>query len=378
MSRFNNRDVETGWLVVYNVAHQEQQRLEEQNLCGVIWRGINNIYTVKSDSQTYTCRIKGKQLPGVVGEYNPLAVGDLVLFTAAGIHSEGQIVQRLPRRNSFQRWNVKGECNQTVVANMDLVICVCSAESPPFRPRFIDRVIACSRGIEVMIVMNKSDILLTEDEYERFHLFSELGYQTMAVSAKTGENVQQLIDKLQGKTVAFVGQSGVGKSTLINRMLGSASNQRTGEVSAKFNRGRHTTNHSIMLEGPGFTAVDTPGVREILVPHGDPHLIADSFPEFREPSHLCEFAGCLHSEEPGCMVKELAEEGLIHPDRYESYLRMLASLDERVPQWQMDSMQANGKTVTTSKSGKFQRKNKLHDSRDGVGKTVQDHVEEDS
>jgi ribosome biogenesis GTPase len=261
---------------------------------------------------------------------------------------------------------------------MDLVVCVCSAETPPFRPRFIDRVIACARGVDVMIVMNKCDILLTEDEHERFRLFSDLGYRTMAVSAKTGENMDLLSQTLAGSTVAFVGQSGVGKSTLINRLLGSDGKQRIGEVSQKFNRGRHTTNHSLMLDGPGFVVVDTPGVREILVPHGDPHMIADSFPEFRAVANLCEYDGCLHDQEPGCKVKELVEDGNIHFDRYESYLRMLASLDERVPQWLSESYLESGKAVTTSKSGKFQRKNKLMDSRDGVGWTVMDHVEEDS
>ena len=344
---------------------------------GVICRGINNIYTVRSGESTYQCRIKGKQLPDVQGEYNPLAVGDRVSFITHG-SSDGSITARLPRLNSFQRWNVKGECNQTVVANMDLIVCVCSADTPPFRPRFIDRVMACARGVEVMLVLNKCDILLTEDEYERFHLFEELGYRIMAVSAQTGENLDVLVQALQGLTVAFVGQSGVGKSTLINRMLDGQANQRTGEVSQKFNRGRHTTNHSLLLDGPGFTVVDTPGVREILVPHGDPHLIAESFPEFRAVASQCEYDGCLHDQEPGCKVKELVEEGLIHYDRYESYLRMLASLEERVPQWQTENYKASGKAVTTSKSGKFHRKNKLMNSRDGVGKTVRDHVEEDS
>ncbi len=351
--------------------------MEEHLMDGVICRGINNIYTVRSGDAIYQCRIKGKQLSDVQGEYNPLAVGDRVSFLSQD-GSSGLITARQPRTNSFQRWNVKGECNQTVVANMDLVVCVCSADTPPFRPRFIDRVIVCARGVEVMLVMNKCDILLTEDEYERFHLFKELGYRIMAVSAKTGENIDDLAQALQGLTVAFVGQSGVGKSTLINRLLGEQANQRTGEVSQKFNRGCHTTNHSLMLDGPGFTVVDTPGVREILVPHGDPRLIADSFPEFKAVASQCEYDGCLHDQEPGCKVKELVEEGAIHYDRYESYLRMLASLEERVPQWLTDNYKASGRAVTTSKSGKFHRKNKLMDSRDGVGKTVGEHVEEDS
>lgn len=297
---------------------------------GLVTRGINNIYTVKGAENEYLCRIKGKQLASVPHEYNPLAVGDRVSFVVTGT-KEGLILERLERTNCFQRWNMKGSANQTVVANMDMIVCVTSADSPPFRPRFIDRVIACSIGIEVIIVMNKSDILLTEDEFERFALYKKLGYTIRGVSALTGDGLDEFVALLKGKTVAFIGQSGVGKSTLINRILDVE--QKIGEISEKYNRGRHTTNHALMIEGPEFTLVDTPGVREILVPHGDPQRIAQSFPEFVEAASLCSYDQCLHNEEPDCEVKRLLEEGAIHYDRYESYLRMLTSLEVRGPQW---------------------------------------------
>ncbi len=297
---------------------------------GLVTRGINNIYTVEAEGKSFLCRIKGKQLLSVTDEYNPLAVGDLVAFNAIN-EREGLITERLERKNSFQRWNVKKGLNQTVVANMDLIICVTSVESPPFRPRFIDRVIACSQNVDVMIVLNKSDILLTEDEHERFSLFGKLGYKTLAVSAKTGENMDELEKILANKKVAFVGQSGVGKSTLINRLLGSE--QKTGDISEKYNRGKHTTNHAILIHGKHFDIADTPGVREFLVPHNDAHQLEHAFPEFAEFSHECSYEGCLHQDEPGCKVKDAVEKDLIHFDRYESYLRMIASLDEKKPEW---------------------------------------------
>jgi len=293
---------------------------------GLVTRGINNIYTVMKDEQSFICRIKGKQLTSVKNEYNPIAVGDYVSFTA-----DCQILARIERTNCFQRWNDKGRCNQTVVANMDQIAIVTSANTPPFRPRFIDRCIACCINVKPLIIMNKSDILLTEDEFARFSLFHTLGYRIIAVSSQSGENMDELKALLAGKKTAFIGQSGVGKSTLINTLL--QSNQKTSDLCEKYNRGCHTTNHALMLFAGDMTIVDTPGVREILPPHGDAHRIAQSFPEFLEPAKRCAYDCCLHDNEPQCAVKKMVEEGKIDPDRYESYLRILESLKTMTPAW---------------------------------------------
>lgn len=304
---------------------------------GIVLRSINNIYTVRTEAgELYNCRIKGKHLNTAVGEYNPIVVGDRVEFTPSSNGSEGQmgeglVTERMERKGVFARWNAKKQLNQIICVNMDVVVCVCSIESPPFRPRFIDRVLACCRKVPVIIVLNKCDILLTEDEAERFGLYRKLGYETLAVSATTGENMESLVERLQGKTAAFVGQSGVGKSSLVNRLLGTS--QRVGEISEKYNRGKHTTNYALMLDGPGFTLIDTPGFREISVPHDDPHLVSQAFPEFVKASSKCAFSSCLHVNEPGCEVLRLLEKGKIDADRYESYLGILQSLDERLPVW---------------------------------------------
>ena len=300
---------------------------------GIVLRSINNIYSVRDgEGNVYSCRIKGKQLAQAKGEYNPIVVGDVVDFTVSDSNSsEGLVTFRHDRKSEFSRWNDKRSLNQTICANMDVVVCVCSVESPPFRPRFIDRVIACCRSVPVMIVLNKCDILLTEDELERFELYKKLGYQTASVSAETGENVERFVKMLEGKKAAFVGQSGVGKSSLINRILGT--DQRVGDLNAKYNRGNHTTNHALMLDGPGFTLIDTPGFREISVPHDDPHLVAHSFPEFVKASAKCAYDGCLHISEPDCEVRRLVEKGKINADRFESYLRMLDTMEDRLPVW---------------------------------------------
>lgn len=307
-------------------------------MIGTILRGINNIYTVSDGAESYMCRIKGKLLSSVNDEYNPLAVGDNVEFTPS-TNMEGLITERLERKNCFQRWNLKGQCNQTVVANMDLMVCVASCSNPPFRPRFIDRVIACCNHVPLLIVLNKSDLGLKDIERERFELFEKLGFQTLKVSAKSRNGVDELIDIIRNKKVAFVGQSGVGKSTLINEILGT--DQRTNEISDKYDRGRHTTNYSLLLTKGDLTIVDTPGVREIMVPHRSEVEIANSFPEFVEARDKCAFVGCTHVDEPDCQIKRLVESGEIDSDRYESYLRMLDSILLQGPFWKGSSGQTS-------------------------------------
>ena len=315
-----------------------------ENFTGVVIRGINNIYAIVriedignlSKAQVYACRIKGKVLQGVDDAYNPLAVGDRVDVGHHG-QCEGMIIGRKPRMNSFERWNIKRGCNQTVVANMDLLVCVCSTDDPPFRPRFVDRVLVCSRGIPVLIVLNKCDLEFTLQEDERFRLYQELGYGIFAMSAFDPDGIDALQIKLQGKMVAFVGQSGVGKSTIVNALAWEGSKaQKIGGISDKFHRGRHTTNHAIMMSGRACILVDTPGVRELLVPHDDPMALAEAFPEFRTFAGTCAFHPCLHDHEPGCMVKQAVIDGCIHPDRYERYLRMLSSLEDRPEEWEND------------------------------------------
>lgn len=309
---------------------------------GIIVRGINNIYSVIkkeefstfSHAKQYYCRIKGKRLH-TDDTYYPLAVGDYVLFS---VHQkdEGLIIERLPRNNSFERWNAKKSCNQTLVANMDLLICVTSTDDPPFRPRFIDRAIVCAHNLDILIVLNKCDLPLTESEYERFSLYSTLGFSTCSLSAFDQHGVEKLLSMIRHKTCALIGQSGVGKSTLVNALIGGESLQKTGEISQKYHRGKHTTNHSVMLFGPDCIIVDTPGIRELLVPHDDPTSLSIGFPEFRKYDQECQFNPCLHDHEPGCKIKQLVEEEKIHPDRYESYLRMIDSLDERPESWEME------------------------------------------
>ena len=295
-----------------------------------IRRSINNIYNARSfdDGKDYVCRIKGKVIRTDGLEYTPVVVGDVAQGEPYS-GTEALITSVEKRRSSFTRWNIKRELNQTIASNQDLTAIVTSAKSPPFRPRFLDRAMACSQGADILIVMNKADEGL-EDEAEYFlSLYEELGITTVRVSSVTGQGLDELRSILSGKVTAFVGQSGVGKSTLINTLLGTR--QRTGEVSRKYNRGKHTTNHSLYIEGDGFSVIDTPGVREIEVPFENLSIVKESFPELK--GLRCRFDSCLHRGEEGCCIGERLEDGSVDEDRYESYLRILDAVESRVPRY---------------------------------------------
>ncbi len=285
-----------------------------------IRRSINNSYEAMSqDGRMFTLRIKGKTLPVPKWEYNPIAVGDEVSFIA---HSdrEGLITERLERRSTFTRFLNKVSLNQTIAANMDQALIVSSVKSPSFHPRFIDRAIASLHGCKVIIAVNKRDLGI---DYERddIELYKALGYQIVLVSASEGD-VSSLIPLLKGKVTAFIGPSGVGKSSLVNLITGS--NQRIGEVSDKYNRGKHTTNHALWISKDDIDIIDTPGIREILPPLEDLVELKESFPELRDVR--CRYSDCLHDGEDGCLVPSMVEDGSIDEGRYSGYLTMLYDL----------------------------------------------------
>ena len=289
-----------------------------------IRRAINNIYTAFSldDGKIYTARIKGKVMKKDEVEYNPVAVGDIAIGEPYS-ESEALVTSIEPRKSSFARWNVKKEMNQIIASNQDQTAIVVSSSSPPFRPRFLDRAIACSSGADILIIMNKADL----GRDEGIELYQKIGFKVVFVSSETGEGVDDLKELLRGRITAFVGQSGVGKSTLINSLMGTE--QRTGYVSEKYNRGRHTTNHSLYIEKGDIAVIDTPGVREIEVPFEEEIFVQDAFPELNRAT--CLFSSCLHKGEDGCAIPEMVANGEVSEARYESYLRILQALEERKP-----------------------------------------------
>ncbi|MDR1319388.1 MAG: ribosome small subunit-dependent GTPase A [Treponema sp.] len=319
---------------------------------GLVTSGSRNIFTVSLEHDParppLECRIKGKILKDSEGFYNPLAPGDRVSIEAGPPRSgTGMILSLEKRRSVFTRFNQKGGAPQILAANVDIALLMTSPASPPFRPRFLDRALlqADAAGLEAFIVCNKYDLGADPDVEERLEDFIRIGYRVLRVSAKTRAGLSELRALIDGKSSVLVGQSGTGKSSLINALL-SASKFRVGAINEKYDRGNHTTTMAVMVElppgragaeaggfgagepGPGGRAgttrlIDTPGIRR-FVPDGiKPGDIIFHLREFAPLAGTCTYGlSCSHRTEPGCKIMEAVSAGVIHEDRYESFLRI--------------------------------------------------------
>jgi len=317
-------------------------------MTGLIVRGSNNIFYVRpldsaeeSDLEILAgkeleCRIKGKVLKGVQGYYNPLAPGDKVQIEVDPLHpGKALITELVERKNAFTRFNQKGMAPQLLAANVDMVLCVTTPASPPFRPRFLDRVLAQAERAQIpaVIIVNKWD--LHEGDYdvdERLEDYRRIGYRLLLISALTGEGMDDLAALLSRRVSVMVGQSGVGKSSLINKLAPHAE-LKVGDLCEKYERGSHTTTMSrlIQLQGSadGGCIIDTPGVRRLMPDGIGPDDLALYFREFAPLVGQCTYGlSCSHRIEPGCKIMEAVAAGVIHEDRYESYLRLTDELKE--------------------------------------------------
>ncbi|MBP3741701.1 MAG: ribosome small subunit-dependent GTPase A [Treponema sp.] len=315
---------------------------------GTVIAGTNNLFTVEcEDEVTRLCSIKGKVIKSDKEFYNPIAPGDMLEIEADPMNEKkGQVLSIMPRKNTFLRWNVKGRCPQLLACNLDYLILVTTPDEPPFRPRFTDRALAQAehQGITPVIVCNKWDLaekMQTDgrsEEYEeidrRLNIWEDLGYKVLRISAKTGEGMTQFAELLEDHLSAFVGQSGVGKSSLINVMDNSCV-LKTGSLSKKYGRGNHTTTKGTLIHltlNEALTEgvhnrkadiIDTPGIRRFVLDDIQADDVALYFKEFEPFVGKCRFGmNCKHDSEPDCAIKAAVESGAISPERYDSWKRI--------------------------------------------------------
>jgi ribosome biogenesis GTPase len=266
-----------------------------------------------------------------VRQKSALAVGDRVMTeTADGLC---RLAAVLPRRTVLSRPDpLNPRVQRLIAANIDVVIHVVSLKAPPLRPRLIDRfLIAIQRGgAQAGICVNKIDLLNDAErarELASLEPYRALGVPVIACSVKTGDGIAELRALVEGKTCALVGHSGVGKSSILNA-LDERLDIATGELH-KRGTGRHTTTASTLHDLGGNTwLIDTPGIREFGLWNLTAETLRDYFPEFAEPGEYCRFNDCTHLHEPGCAVKERAEEGELSRARYDAYVRLAEDLSQ--------------------------------------------------
>jgi ribosome biogenesis GTPase / thiamine phosphate phosphatase len=284
--------------------------------------GSNRCDVQTAEGRVYTCSVRRVVRTMTREARNAVVAGDRVQFQPLD-EMEGVIERVEPRTSTISRGS--GQFEHVIVANVDQAVIVASAVDPPLKPGLIDRFLAsASRGhVTPIIVINKADLADVVALQPIVGLYARLGYEVLLTSASTGGGVDRLRSLLTGRETVFAGQSGVGKTSLLNAIQPGLG-RRTSHVSAESGKGRHTTRVSelIALEDGGWV-VDTPGVRQMELWDIISEEVEGYFIEFRPFVALCRFPDCTHTHETGCQVKQALVEGRISPLRYESYLRML-------------------------------------------------------
>ena len=293
----------------------------QKRLTGRIVRSLSGFYDVQTEQGLVTCRGRGVLRKGAE---SPLT-GDMVEITVE--KGKGMVEKILPRRNRFIR---------PAVANIDALVVFAANVNPVTEPFLIDRVaaIAGDREVPVILCVNKCDL---DPAVDLIRIYRHAGFSVIQASAETGEGVEELRDLIRGKLVAFTGNSGVGKSSMLNRLCPDLELP-TGEVSEKLGRGRHTTRHvqlydlgegTYVADTPGFSSFDTDQMEVLLKEN-----LQYAFPDFAQYLGACQFHDCSHRAEPNCAVRAAVESGDIEKSRYDSYLRLYEKASQ-IKQWEI-------------------------------------------
>ncbi len=296
---------------------------------GTVIRSTGSAYTVRTDDgATLECRLKGRMRLSGSRSTNPVAVGDRVKISSDG--ADSVISEVCDRRNFIVRrsTNLSKE-SHVIAANVDQALLVTTINHPETSTVFIDRFLASAEayGVDVIIAFNKTDLYTADEMAEleyREAVYGHVGYKTLRLSASTGEGLDDVKELLRGKLTAIAGHSGVGKSTLVNR-LEPGLDIRTSAISEANNSGRHTTTFAEMHHlSFGADIIDTPGIRGFGIINIGRAEMAHYFRDIFRASQGCRYPDCTHTHEPGCAVIEAVERGDIAPTRYESYINIMS------------------------------------------------------
>ncbi len=298
---------------------------------GLVVRVTGKEVWVDTGSGVAPCLLRGR-LRRSRGDFHIVA-GDRVELTPPSHSGESAAIESvLPRHSYLSRFTAGRSAEvRVIVANVDTLFLVESARSPDASARFVDRVLVSAENgrVPVHICLNKMDLAAENDEMTVFvKTYTALGYPVTRTSAATGAGIEDVASLLKGGIYAFVGRSGVGKSSLLNRIAPEL-NLKVREVAEKTGRGRHTTSYSQLYPFKGGYVADTPGMQTFGYPGSERNELAACFPEFRSLEGECRFNHCTHSHEPECAVKAAVTEGKIALTRHESYLDMLAEVELR-------------------------------------------------
>ena len=302
---------------------------------GIVIKSTGSWYHVKdTDQEIVECRIVGKFRIKGMGLTNPVAVGDIVHFEMEA-DDKGIIKKIAPRSNYIVRQSPRKKHQLHLLAsNIDHAMVIMTIINPNLKQGFIDRFLLMTEphDIPVTIVFNKKDLYGVE-EMEIFEvlkmIYEDIGYKVMAVSALSGAGIRELYERLEHKTTLVCGQSGVGKSSLLQAMDPTL-DIRVQEISDYSGKGQHTTTFAEMytLKNKG-NIIDTPGIKTLSFNNLSPQDVAHNFREIFERSENCKFSNCMHLDEPGCAVKRAITEGEISAFRYENYIKILDEIEDQ-------------------------------------------------
>jgi len=277
-------------------------------ITGTIVKGIAGFYYVKAEDKIYECKARGKFRNTNITPY----IGEIVKIIPDESQLTGSIIEILPRKNLLIR---------PPVANIDQAIIVFAAKSPDPNLQLLDRflVLIEEQNLDICICINKIDLDIEKDYEEIKSVYERAGYKVILTSTVSNIGIEELKRELMSKTSVFAGPSGVGKSSLLNKVDANLK-LKTGDISQKVKRGKHTTRHVELLAlSEGGFVLDTPGFSSLSLEHISPDVLQKYFKEFNLYRDYCKFSECSHIHEPQCMIKQKLNEGMIDQGRYERY-----------------------------------------------------------